>query len=81
MKQVSFGAKPKPTGRRVSADEWVKSRPGGGEALKQEEEAMKRLTIDIPVSLHTRVKSQCALENVKMADVIRDYLEQRFGRE
>jgi hypothetical protein len=39
---------------------------------------MKRLTIDIPASLHVRVKSQCATRGVNMADVIRDLLEQQF---
>lgn len=39
---------------------------------------MKRLTIDIPDSLHRRVKSRCGQEGWKMADVIRDLLEQRF---
>lgn len=40
---------------------------------------MKRLTIDIPIELHRRVKSQCATRGVKMADVIRDLLNQEFS--
>jgi hypothetical protein len=71
MKKVAFGARPKPAVPSVSADDWVQARPGEGEP-------MKRLTIDIPVSLHKRVKSQCALQNLKMADVVRDFLEKRF---
>ena len=39
---------------------------------------MKRLTIDIPESLHTRVKSQCAKRGAKMADEIRALLEAHF---
>ncbi len=39
---------------------------------------MKRLTIDVPLSLHKRIKSQCAIENLIMADVVRDLLEKRF---
>jgi hypothetical protein len=39
---------------------------------------MKRLTIDIPDSLHRRVKSRCGQEGWKMADVVRDLLENRF---
>jgi hypothetical protein len=39
---------------------------------------MKRLTIDIPVHLHQRVKSQCALNGKNMSDVIRDLLEANF---
>jgi hypothetical protein len=42
---------------------------------------MKRLTIDIPLSLHQRVKSQCALKGDKMADVVRELLERHFPQE
>jgi hypothetical protein len=41
-------------------------------------EAMKRFTIDVPVSLHTRIKTQCAKSGVKMADKIRALLERAF---
>jgi len=44
------------------------------------EEPMKRLTIDIPLSLHRRVKSQCGEEGLQMADVIRGFLEKRFPK-
>ena len=43
-------------------------------------EKMKRLTIDIPDSLHRRVKSRCGEEGLQMADVIRGFLEKRFPR-
>ena len=66
MKKVTFGGKP--TSGRIanSPDEWVSGEP------------TKRLTIDIPLSLHQRVKSQCALEGANMAEVIRGLLEKRF---
>jgi hypothetical protein len=41
-------------------------------------ELMKRLTIDIPVSLHKRVKSQCGAQGTTIADVVRSYLEKKF---
>jgi hypothetical protein len=44
-------------------------------------EAMKRFTIDVPVSLHTRVKTECAKSGRKMADVVRDLLERQFPAE
>ncbi|HEY1271512.1 MAG TPA: plasmid partition protein ParG [Gemmataceae bacterium] len=66
MKKVTFGGKP--TSGRIanSPDEWVSGEP------------TKRLTIDIPLSLHQRVKSQCALEGANMAEVVRGLLEKRF---
>ena len=68
MKKVTFGGKPtsRPPG---SPDQWVSG------------EATKRLTIDIPLSLHQRVKSQCALKGEKMADVVRELLERHFPHE
>jgi len=41
---------------------------------------MKRLTIDVPIELHTAIKVDCARRGAKMADVIRDLLERKFGK-
>jgi predicted DNA binding CopG/RHH family protein len=41
---------------------------------------MKRFTIDVPVSLHKRIKAKCATEGVKIADVLREILETLFSR-
>lgn len=74
-KKVTLGAKPRLAASATPmADAWVQSRQieaGNGEA-------MKRLTVDVPISLHTRIKSQCALRGVKMADEIRELLEKHF---
>ncbi|MGZ9159276.1 MAG: plasmid partition protein ParG [Nitrospira sp.] len=69
-KKVPFGTKPAPA---VTTDQWVESRTRdtGGERTK-------RLTIDVPLSLHVRIKAQCALRGTKMADEIRALLEERF---
>jgi hypothetical protein len=71
MKKIHFGGKrpstQPPTGE---IDQWV--------AHQSAVEPMKRLTIDVPMSLHRRIKSQCALENLVMADVVRELLERRF---
>lgn len=66
MKKVTFGGKPTNSRIANSPDEWVSGEP------------TKRLTIDIPLSLHQRVKSQCALEGANMAEVVRGLLEKRF---
>ena len=77
MKKVSFVAK-RPTKTATNPiDAWVEDR----ESLPQTpvpREPMKRLTIDVSKDLHKRIKSQCALENLVMADEIRDLLERRF---
>ncbi len=69
-KKVTFGTKPGTASPEAAkADEWVNHRTT---------ETMKRLTIDVPASLHARIKSQCALRGVKMADEVRALLEQHF---
>jgi predicted cobalt transporter CbtA len=71
------------------ADSWVSSRSADAEApapapVEPEHEAaapaeaMKRFTIDVPASLHTRVKIGCAQRGLKMADVLREMLEREF---
>jgi predicted DNA binding CopG/RHH family protein len=74
-KKVTLGAKPRSgTATSPTADDWVQSR----QIETDNGEAMKRLTIDVPTSLHIRIKSQCALRGIKMADEIRELLEKHF---
>jgi hypothetical protein len=69
-KKVTFGVKPTPQApAAANADQWVENR---------NTETTKRLTLDIPASLHTRIKSTCALRGVKMADALRELLETNF---
>lgn len=73
MKKVEFSAsRPSSQQQHRNVDDWVKGKKF------DDREPTKRLTIDVPISLHKRMKSQCALDNLVMADVIRDLLEQRF---
>jgi hypothetical protein len=82
MKKVTFSGKPPSTPTTGNVDDWVMNRETGkveqtkDDAAKQER--TKRLTIDVSISLHKRIKSQCALQDDQMADVIRDLLEERF---
>lgn len=72
MKKVSFASKPPSTAVPPHADDWVRDRDAKSSA------PTKRLTINVPLSLHTRVKAQCALNGLVIADVVRDLLERRF---
>jgi hypothetical protein len=74
MKKIDFGNHRPSQPIPENVDEWVENRD------PSKREPMKRLTIDVPLSLHKRIKSQCALENLVMADEIRDLLERRFPR-
>lgn len=73
-KKVSIGAKPTNKPAPAAADAWVESR-----STTDEPEPMKRLTIDVPVSLHRAIKSQCAMRGTKIADEVRELLVQKYG--
>lgn len=70
MKKVSFGGKPQGSNPHPSPDAWVNDRRAA--------ERMKRLTIDVSENLHMRIKSQCAMRGVNMADELRELLEAHF---
>jgi predicted DNA binding CopG/RHH family protein len=71
-KRVSI--KPKTT---TAVDNWVESRQA---PAQENSEPTKRLTIDVPASLHTRIKIQCAKSGVVMAEEIRALLEKHFPK-
>jgi hypothetical protein len=54
------------------------AKPGG--PPKGDQEAIKRLTVDLPESLHRRVKVACAERGLIMAEVIRELLERKFPK-
>jgi hypothetical protein len=65
--------------RELSADAWVSQ--GANSTTSEdgtEKEVTARFTIDIPVSLHARIKSQCALKRVKMREEVLSILEEKF---
>jgi ParG protein len=58
----------------TTQDEWVSRKP----KPEAPTEPMKRLTVDIPESLHTRIKLACVANRQKMADAVRAILEQNW---
>lgn len=71
-KKVEIKAKPT-TGNHQNVDSWV-----GERVMPKEPTITKRLTIDVPVDLHGKIKSGCALKGVKMVDEINRILEREF---
>jgi hypothetical protein len=78
MKTVAFN-KPR-TLDAHSADRWVVTPDVGitPEQAPRQAVPMKRFTIDVPADLHRRIKTSCATEGTKMADMLREILETRF---
>jgi hypothetical protein len=72
MKTVAFKI---PNKASDPADAWVGAQP---EIAPAPAEPMKRFTIDVPESLHRRIKTQCAMRGEPMADVLRVMLEREF---
>lgn len=71
-KKVNFGKKPKP----VDMEQWVSDRVPTPQTQQEQPEKMKRLTLDIPESLHRAIKRQAVDAGV---DLLRDLLEQHYG--
>lgn len=83
-KSVTIGKRPASRPSAEAVDKWMEGQGGGESSPPPAKTAatpaakMKRLTIDVPDSLHRRVKSRCGMDGLRMADVIRELLEQRF---
>ncbi len=71
MKKVMINSKPTTASGHLSSDNWVANR-------HMTTEPLKRLTFDIPLSLHQQFKSLCALGGENMADVMRMLLERHL---
>ena len=76
-KKVVIGGKPTRATSGTVVDAWV-TNAATAEVPAVASEPMKRLTIDVPASLHSRIKVQCAHSGQKMADVIRALLAEHF---
>ena len=79
-KKVAIGARPTATSAPSDVDTWVDHRDAQSTGSGADAPPMKRLTIDIPVDLHRRIKSQCALRGTKIADEVRELLLKKYGK-
>ena len=75
-KRVAIGLKP---GASRSVDEWVGAQTAPTATVAAAPVSLKRLTIDIPEELHRRLKIKAAEEGVRMADLVRDWIEAGCG--
>lgn len=80
-KKVSFGTKPDLN----SLDALVQSRSEGQGAAPTaaavpvvEKEATRRVSVDLPLSLHTKLKLHCVQSGALMADYVRDLIAREF---
>lgn len=79
-KKVTFGTTPDLN----SLDALVKSRSEGQGAASvasvpvAEKEATRRVSVDLPLSLHTKLKLHCVQSGALMADYVRDLIAREF---
>lgn len=81
QKKVNFNAKPKKE-KPVNVDEWVADRDSKAvnskSSLETPPEKIKRLTLDIPESLHRAIKRKAVEDGETMADQLRSLLEKHY---
>ena len=82
-KKVTFGVKPIEQ-QSASVDEWVDTRSAPGEIADSPKSTsvpkkIKRLTLDIPETLHRAIKGKAVSEGVAMVDMLRELLEEKYG--
>jgi hypothetical protein len=82
MSKKTFAAAPKP--RQPTADEIDAFEQNGtghdrkaAAAMTAPTEPSKRLSLDLPVSMHTRFKTACSATNRKMVSELQDFIERR----
>jgi hypothetical protein len=89
-KKVTFGVKPQEQ-QIADLDSWVETRSpkadrestpeivDSSEPTPAPKEKTKRLTLDIPETLHRAIKGKAAIEGVAMVDMLRELLEEKYG--
>ena len=85
MSKKTFASAPKP--RQLTDDQILAFEQGGAghdtrafaptSAKKPVEESTKRLSLDLPASMHTRFKTACSATDRKMVNEIQKFIEQR----
>ncbi len=68
----------KPDNKVSNIDQWVTERTTDATQPEQPVEKMKRLTLDIPESLHQAIKLKAVEQGVTMADMLRALLEEHY---
>ena len=73
--------RPKPVSKPKTPDDWVNA---GKESSPPEpaesQEKIKRLTLDLPLSLHAAIKNAANNKGVTMVNMIRELLEREYRK-
>lgn len=69
----------KPDNKVSNIDQWVSERATDSTQQEKPVDKMKRLTLDIPESLHQAIKLKAVEQGVTMANMLRELLEEHYG--
>ncbi len=72
-----FSAAPKPPVLTADQAAFIDRGRGKDRPAPTVTEETQRLSLDVPVSLHARYKAACALNRIKMAPDLLDFIEKR----
>jgi predicted DNA binding CopG/RHH family protein len=77
-KKVNFSIKPNV--KSIGPDNWVAAREIPESVAEKPSEKMKRLTLDLPESLHRAIKRRAVDKGTTMIELIRTLLEKHYGQ-
>jgi hypothetical protein len=61
---------------RKSPDQWIEERTKGRPAPAGD---TKRVTVDLLIELHQKLKIKCVMERVNIADMVRGWIEEKLN--
>jgi hypothetical protein len=60
---------------RRTAEEWAE----GVSAPEKPTGDVKRVTVDLPLEVHQKLKIKCVVERINIADLVRRWIEEKLG--
>jgi hypothetical protein len=60
---------------RRTAEEWAE----GVSTPEKPTGDVKRVTVDLPIEVHQKLKIKCVMERVNIADMVRKWIEEKLG--
>jgi hypothetical protein len=60
---------------RRTADEWAEGVPTPEKPTGD----VKRVTVDLPIEVHQRLKIKCVMERVNIADMVKKWIEEKLN--
>ena len=80
-KKVDFSVRPRTAKESLpaNADQWVQAGDAATSPPPAETVPQKRLTLNLPASLHTAFKGQCVLEGVTIQDKVQELIQREMA--